>query len=336
MENDYQQRYDVALSFANEDRQYVERVARGLLDRGARLFHDALESQNLWGKELYPYLADLYSAQSRLTIIFVSRHYVRKQWTNQARVASQARAFAEHPATVLLARFDDTEVPSILESVAYIDLTILSPEQVADLIVSRLAIPSDRKGGNEPENKWGGVSFGTRSASQADGELPLLLYSVVTSVAFRINEQFYRSTHYAWCAPYFDMRRNQVGGIGKSPPSSNPFELYASFLRDARAGDLHSALIRQNKDGILRGASVRCAKGYMTEERRNEIARIIDLTVASDYTPLIYVIPTHGLETLIKPVEIRNRAHQLSPEFILEDLPRSKFDIITTEDPLVI
>src|SRR6266478_623673 len=122
MENDYQQSYDVALSFANEDRKYVERVARGLLDRGARVFHDAFESQNLWGKELYPYLADLYSGHARFTIIFVSRHYARKQWTSQERVASQARAFAEHSANVLLARFDDTEVPSILESAAYIDL----------------------------------------------------------------------------------------------------------------------------------------------------------------------------------------------------------------------
>jgi hypothetical protein len=47
------QRYDVALSFAGEDRAYVEAVADGLRQSGVRVFYDAYEEASLWGKDLY-------------------------------------------------------------------------------------------------------------------------------------------------------------------------------------------------------------------------------------------------------------------------------------------
>ena len=43
-------RYDVALSFAGEDRHYVERVAKELQRRGIRVFYDKYEQTELWGK----------------------------------------------------------------------------------------------------------------------------------------------------------------------------------------------------------------------------------------------------------------------------------------------
>ena len=95
-------------------------------------------------------------------------------------------------------------------------------------------------------------------------------------------------------------------------------------------------MIKQNKQGILRGAQARLKRGQITPEHSDEVKKILEVTVASDYTPLIYVIPTHGIGKLIKKADVSQKAHPLSPEFIIENLPRSKFDIITTEDPLVI
>lgn len=46
-------RYDVCLSFAGEDRRYVERVAQGLRKAGARVFYDRYEQVEMWGKDLY-------------------------------------------------------------------------------------------------------------------------------------------------------------------------------------------------------------------------------------------------------------------------------------------
>ena len=45
-------RWDVALSFAGAQREYVERVAAALKARGVRCFYDADEQVRLWGKNL--------------------------------------------------------------------------------------------------------------------------------------------------------------------------------------------------------------------------------------------------------------------------------------------
>jgi len=51
------QKYHVALSFAGEDRAYVERVATQLVSEGVTVFYDKFEEATLWGKNLYSHLA---------------------------------------------------------------------------------------------------------------------------------------------------------------------------------------------------------------------------------------------------------------------------------------
>lgn len=45
-------RYDVALSFAGEERPYVEAVADALRNAGVKVFYDDYEKVTLWGKDL--------------------------------------------------------------------------------------------------------------------------------------------------------------------------------------------------------------------------------------------------------------------------------------------
>ena len=42
--------FHVALSFAGEDRRYVERVANALREMGLRVFYDKHEVASLWGR----------------------------------------------------------------------------------------------------------------------------------------------------------------------------------------------------------------------------------------------------------------------------------------------
>lgn len=103
--------YDVALSFAGEDRTYVEEVARALTAAGVKVFYDKLEEADLWGKNLYTHLSDIYRKRARFTVMFISRSYAEKRWTNHEREAAQARAFADSREYILPARFDETEIP---------------------------------------------------------------------------------------------------------------------------------------------------------------------------------------------------------------------------------
>ena len=122
-------KHDIALSFAGEDRAYVDSVAHVLRDRGVKVFYDLFEEVDLWGKDLYAYLSDVYSKHARFTVMFISAAYSKKLWTNHERRAAQARAFQEFQEYILPARFDETEIPGVLSTVGYISLRDRSPEE---------------------------------------------------------------------------------------------------------------------------------------------------------------------------------------------------------------
>lgn len=110
--------YDVALSFAGEDRSYVEETAKILKRRGVRTFYDRYEVATLWGRDLYVHLDSVYRKQSRYTVMFISNHYANKLWANHERRSAQARAFQENREYILPARFDDTDIPAFCQQSA--------------------------------------------------------------------------------------------------------------------------------------------------------------------------------------------------------------------------
>jgi hypothetical protein len=133
--------YDVSLSFAGEDRVYVKKVADTLRDRGLKVFYDEYEKAELWGKDLYAHLDDIYQNAARYCVIFVSKPYAKKLWSNHERESAQARAFRENKEYILPARFDDTAIPGLRETVGYIDLRKVQPAELAELIIEKVGVP---------------------------------------------------------------------------------------------------------------------------------------------------------------------------------------------------
>ncbi len=130
--------YDVALSFAGEDRDYVEQVAARLKHSGVRVFYDDYEKVNLWGKDLYVHLDEIYREKAEYTVLFISKQYNAKLWTNHERKAAQERAFRENREYILPARFDDTRIPGLSTTTGYIDLRETPPDELASLIASKV------------------------------------------------------------------------------------------------------------------------------------------------------------------------------------------------------
>ena len=130
--------YDIAFSFAGEDRAYVDSVARVLRDQGVKVFYDLFEEVDIWGKDLYVHLTDVYQKRARFTVMFISKAYGRKLWTNHERRAAQAKAFQQSQEYILPARFDETEIPGVLPTVGYISLSGRSPDDLASLITRKL------------------------------------------------------------------------------------------------------------------------------------------------------------------------------------------------------
>jgi hypothetical protein len=131
--------YDICLSFAAEQRPYVEQVAGILRHAGIRVFYDFYEQSTLWGVDLYQHLTDVYGRASRFCLLFASADYARKVWTSHERRVAQARALHNEAEYILPARFDDTEVPGLLPTVGYIDLRRTSPERLAALVQEKLS-----------------------------------------------------------------------------------------------------------------------------------------------------------------------------------------------------
>lgn len=138
--------YDIALSFAGEDRAYVSQVADSLRKNHVKVFYDEYETANLWGKDLYEYLSEVYYKRAKFTVIFISKYYAQKLWTSHERKNAQARAFEEMGEYILPVRFDHTEIPSMLNTTGYIDVKNLLPSQLSDLILTKLGFSSSTNG----------------------------------------------------------------------------------------------------------------------------------------------------------------------------------------------
>ena len=133
--------YDVALSYASEQRSYVEAVAEALRSNGIKVFFDRFEQARLWGTNLYDHLDHVYQRDARYCILFASSEYAAKTWPSHEREAAQARALQEKgDAYILPARFDDTEIPGLPASVGYIDATKVGPEQLAELFIEKVGL----------------------------------------------------------------------------------------------------------------------------------------------------------------------------------------------------
>jgi hypothetical protein len=163
------------------------------------------------------------------------------------------------------------------------------------------------------------------SSSALDGAR--ILYSTNTWLAYKIAEDFYRQHHYVWCTPVFDAEQSRHRDSAV-PPSSSPLAVYWSLLNDTKRADRHSSRIDLNKAGILRGAGVKRAAGFIDEDQEKRIQAIVRLSERTEFRPLLYVIPLGLVSKRLREPPPEDKAAPLSAEFIIDDLPRAHFDVI--------
>lgn len=138
MDNAAGYEYEICLSFAGEQRTYVEQVAKGLQRAGVKMFYDEFDQASLWGKNLYEHLDWVYRRSARFCVLFASIDYARKNWTNHERRSAQARALEGRSEYLLPVRFDDSEIPGLLPTISYIDGLNTTPDQLTTLILVKL------------------------------------------------------------------------------------------------------------------------------------------------------------------------------------------------------
>ena len=131
-------RYDVCLSFAGEDREYVDAVAEELRSRNIEVFYDKYVEVQLWGANLLDRFTNVYQNSARFCVMFVSAHYRQKVWPNREAASAFARSLKDKE-YILPVRFDDTEIPGLLPTIGYVDAKLKSPDELASMIEEKTA-----------------------------------------------------------------------------------------------------------------------------------------------------------------------------------------------------
>ncbi|NRA14951.1 MAG: TIR domain-containing protein [Oceanospirillaceae bacterium] len=130
--------FDVAISFAGEDRVTARKIAKLLRDNRRRVFYDEYEKASLWGQDLYSHLSNVYKNKARYCLILISKYYKDKLWTKHELQSAQARAFSEDQVYILPLYIDDTELEGILPTTGYLHVEQNSIEDIVEAIEQKL------------------------------------------------------------------------------------------------------------------------------------------------------------------------------------------------------
>lgn len=131
-------KYEVAISFAGEDREYVDRFARALKNLGVLTFYDKDKEVELWGKELIEHLTNLYEHQAQYCIIFISLYYKMKFWTNTEFNAALKKAAQQDKVYILPVKLDGTELDGLPKTIGFLNGKKNTPEELAKKVFYKL------------------------------------------------------------------------------------------------------------------------------------------------------------------------------------------------------
>lgn len=134
-------KYDVAISFAQEDFSVAEKIAAALRAAGITYYLYAENIALHWGENLFRISYDTYTSQSRYVLLLISKFYIRKKWPGIERqiVQSVNSKLLGH---ILPLRIDDTRIDGLSNNTVFVKWQN-NPRHIAALIKERLV--RDRK-----------------------------------------------------------------------------------------------------------------------------------------------------------------------------------------------
>lgn len=157
----------------------------------------------------------------------------------------------------------------------------------------------------------------------------VILFSTNVFLKFQIQEQYCGGIHYVWCSENCDSKTLSAYSVGALvAPSSNPADIYRELKRDVEGKDKHSAKISAQKATLASLAVQWEASGKISALQKDDLLYLVNTADFSLWRPLLYVIPrTADIESRLQEVPMSSRAG-IGPEYIIEDLKRSEFEIV--------
>lgn len=135
-------RFQVALSFPGEYRDYVSQVAEvlaGSLGKD-KVFYDQWYTAELAQPDMDTLLQSFYHKHAELVVPFLCADYEHKQWCGLEWRAIRDLIKQRQSKDIMPMRFDAAEIPGIFSIDGYVDLNGLAPQRTAELILERLGL----------------------------------------------------------------------------------------------------------------------------------------------------------------------------------------------------
>jgi hypothetical protein len=131
--------FDVAISFAGTERAYAKQLADSVRGAGFSVFYDEFYPEFLWGKNLYITFDEIFRKRARYCVIFVSKDYRDRAWTNHEIRSAQARALNEKGGDYILPiKVDDTELEGLLPTIGYLPIG-KGIDEIAAILIKKMS-----------------------------------------------------------------------------------------------------------------------------------------------------------------------------------------------------
>lgn len=131
--------YDIALSFAGEDREIAEEIANALGIEGVKVFYDQFHKIALWGKKLTKHFSEVYGPKTKFVMPLISKHYPIKDWTDFEFSIARREAKKRTREFILPVKLDGTKVVGIHEDVLFLDYKSEGTDGIVDAVLTKLA-----------------------------------------------------------------------------------------------------------------------------------------------------------------------------------------------------
>ncbi len=135
-------KYDVSLSYANENRKITKNLAQKLENKGIRVFFDNFYQSELWGKNLEKVFSKVFGPETRFAVVLISKHYPIKEWTNFEFSIMRKEAKKRKNEFILPIKLDNTKMPGIHENIGYLDYRKVGIDGIVDCLLGKLSMGS--------------------------------------------------------------------------------------------------------------------------------------------------------------------------------------------------
>lgn len=113
--------YDIAISFAEEDRKTALFIISALESHGLKVYYYPERPSEVIGKELDTALWRIYQYESALAIVLFSAHYVQKKWSRHElkAILERRKYYSDY---LIPVKVDDTslsEIDGLSEQIGY-------------------------------------------------------------------------------------------------------------------------------------------------------------------------------------------------------------------------